>query len=1018
MAAYSGWGSLADAFSEGTPLWNDVGIELKQIASPEEYVAMRATTLDSFYTPPSIARSIWGLLEKMGLEDGSVLEPSCGTGVFMGTCPEGMRVSLTGIELDPLTARLASKLYPDARIRAVGFEKSGIAEGTFDAVVGNVPFGDYGVSDDAYGKGTLVHDYFFCRALDAVRPGGVVAMITSKGTLDKKNPKVRRHLACRADLVAAIRLPNDAFKRDAGAEVTTDIIVLQKLERPEEREPAWVHLGRTEDGVEVNGYFADHPEMILGRMAGGINVHGRPDGTACLPLEGAELRDLLSQAVSRIGARISVRAAAPDASEVEEAPESIPADPEVRNYSFTERGGTLYFRTGAAMDRCEVSKTAQSRIKGLIEVRDALRRVVDLQVADASDAALSQAQGELGRAYDSFTAKHGAISSRGNSLAFAQDSSYPLMCALEVLDEDGNFVAKADMFTKRTIRAYRPPESVDGPAEALALSLSEKGRVDVPFMARACRMGEDDVVRALGPAIFPDPSASGGTLSYLPADEYLSGDVRRKLLEAEGAASENPIFSSNVDALRAALPEDIPASEIDVRLGATWVPAEDVKEFMFELLQTPTWRQDSMEVSYQPYTAQWSVRGKSRTERGVLATSTYGTARASAYDIIEDTLNLRDVRVYDYVYDDDGKKKPVLNRRETAIALSKQEAIKAAFKDWVFDDPARRERLVRLYNDSFNSVRPRVFDGSHLTFPGMNPEIRLRDHQRNAVARIVYGGNTLLAHEVGAGKTFTMAAAAQELKRIGLCSKSLFVVPNHLIEQWASEYLRLYPAANLLVATKKDFEKKNRRRFCSRIATGDYDAVIIGHSQFEKIPVSPERQRKVIEEEIEDVTSGIEALKYQRGERVQIKQLEFSRKKLRTRLERLTAEEKKDDVVTFEELGVDRLFVDEAHYYKNLFFATKMRNVGGIAQSEAQKSSDLYAKCRYLDEITGGKGVVFATGTPISNSMVELYTMQRYLQQPLLRHMGLQHFDAWASTFGETVTALELAPEGYTFIGR
>lgn len=1013
MAAYSGWGSLADAFSEGTPLWNDVGSELKQIASPEEYAAMRATTLDSFYTPASVARSIWSLLEKMGLEDGSVLEPSCGTGVFLGTCPENMRVSLTGIELDPLTARLASKLYPDARIRAVGFEKSGIAEGTFDAVVGNVPFGDYAVPDDTYGKGTLVHDYFFCRALDAVRPGGVVAMITSKGTLDKKNPKVRRHLACRADLVAAIRLPNDAFKRDAGVEVTTDIIVLQKLERPEEREPAWVHLGHTEDGVEVNGYFADHPEMILGRMAGGINVHGRPDGTACLPAEGAELRNLLSQAVGRIEARISARAAAPDASEVqEEVPESISADPEVRNYSFTERDGALYFRTGAAMDRCEVSKTAQSRIKGLIEVRDALRRVVDLQVADASDAALSQAQGELGRIYDSFTAKHGTISSRGNSLAFAQDSSYPLMCALEVLDEDGNFVAKADMFTKRTIRAYRPPESVDGPTEALALSLSEKGRVDVPFMARACRMGEDDVVRALGPAIFPDPSAGGGALSYLPADEYLSGDIRRKLLEAEGAASENPIFFSNVDALRAALPKDIPASEIDVRLGATWVPAEDVKEFMFELLQTPTWRQDSMEVSYQPYTAQWSVRGKSRTERGVLATSTYGTARASAYDIIEDTLNLRDVRVYDYVYDDDGRKKPVMNRRETAIALSKQEAIKAAFKDWVFDDPARRERLVRLYNDSFNSVRPRVFDGSHLTFPGMNPEIRLRDHQRNAVARIVYGGNTLLAHEVGAGKTFTMAAAAQELKRIGLCSKSLFVVPNHLIEQWASEYLRLYPAANLLVATKKDFEKKNRRRFCSRIATGDYDAVIIGHSQFEKIPISPERQRKVIEEEIADVTSGIEALKHQHGERVQIKQLESSRKKLRTRLERLAAEGKKDDVVTFGELGVDRLFVDEAHYYKNLFFATKMRNVGGIAQSEAQKSSDLYAKCRYLDEITGGKGVVFATGTPISNSMVELYTMQRYLQQPLLRHMGLQHFDAWASTFGETVTALELAPEG------
>ena len=1013
MAAYSGWGSLADAFTEGTSLWNDVGAELKQIASPEEYAAMRATTLDSFYTPPAIARSIWSLLEKMGLEEGSVLEPSCGTGVFLGPRPEGVRVSLTGIELDPLTARIASKLYPSSDIRAVGFEKSGVAENSFDAVVGNVPFGDYTVPDDTYGKGILVHDYFFNRAIDAVRPGGIVAMLTSKGTLDKKNPRVRRQLAEKADLVAAIRLPSNAFKKDAGVEVTTDILVLKKRDEPIVCDPPWVHLGLTEDGVEVNGYFAEHPEMILGRMVGGLNIHGRPDGTACLPREGEDLADLLGKAVGRIEGRFGAweRPSGRSADEGLEDGAVVPAAPDVRNYSFAERGGALYFRTGATMERVAPSKTGAARIRGMIAVRDALRKVVDLQVADAPDEVLKAAQDDLGDLYDGFTAKHGILNSRGNSLVFGQDSSYPLMCALEELDEHGRLVAKADMFSKRTIRAYRPPAAADDPAEALAISLSERGRVDMAYMARLCGSTEDAVADALGAAVFRVPSGEG-TVTYQTADEYLSGDIRKKLAEARLAAASDAAFEANVAALQAAVPEDIPASEIDVRLGATWIPAEDVKEFMFTLLETPNYRRDSMEVAYLPYTAQWSVRGKSRYENGVLATSTYGTKRASAYDIIEDTLNLRDVRVYDYVYDDDGKKKPVLNRRETAIALSKQEAIKAAFKDWVFDDPARRERLVRLYNDSFNSIRPRVFDGSHLAFPGMNPEIGLREHQRNAVARIIYGGNTLLAHEVGAGKTFTMAAAAQELKRIGLCSKSLIVVPNHLIEQWASEYLRLYPAANLLVATKKDFEKKNRQKFCSRIATGDYDAVIIGHSQFEKIPMSPERQKRIIEEEIEDVTQGIEAIKCQKGERSTVKQLESARKKLRARLERLTAEERKDDVVTFEELGVDRLFVDEAHLYKNLFFATKMRNVGGIAQSEAQKSSDLYAKCRYLDEVTDGRGVVFATGTPISNSMVELYTMQRYLQQPLLRRMGLQHFDAWASTFGETVTALELAPEG------
>lgn len=1013
LAAYSGWGSLADAFSEGTPLWDAVGAELKALVEPDEYAAMRASTLDSFYTPPMVARAIWDILAKMGFEEGRVLEPSCGTGVFLGTRPDGIAASFTGVELDPVTARLARALYPDADIRACGFEKSGLEADSFDVAVGNVPFGDYSIPDDRYGRGILVHDYFFCRALDAVRPGGVVAMITSKGTLDKKNPKVRRHLAERAELVAAIRLPNDAFKRSAGAEVTTDIIVLRKREEPAICDPSWVHLGLTDDGVEVNGYFAEHPEMVLGRMVGGINAHGRPDGTACLPADGADLREQIAAATEKVNAQIG-EWARPTAAEAEaaEAADSLPADPTVRNYSFTERDGAIYFRDGATMERCDLSRTARERVLGLMGIRDALRQVVDLQVVDAPDAVLATTQAELTRVYDTYTAKYGIVNSRGNSLAFAQDGSYPLMCALEILDEDGALVAKADMFTKRTIRAYRAPEHVGSPFEALALSLSERGRVDLPYMAGKCEMAQGEMVTALGPAIFPVPQPGDSEVVYQTADEYLSGDIRQKLAQAELAAAADSRYEGNVRALREALPEDIPASEIDVRLGATWIPADDVKQFMFDLLQTPSYRQDSMEVAYQPYTAQWSVRGKTRYESGVLATSTYGTRRASAYEIIEDTLNLRDVRVYDYVYDEQGKKKPVLNRKETAIALSKQEAIKAAFKDWVFDDPSRRDRLVRLYNDSFNSVRPRVFDGSHLTFPGMNPEIGLREHQRNAVARIVYGGNTLLAHEVGAGKTFTMAAAAQEMKRIGLCSKSLIVVPNHLIEQWASEYLRLYPAANLLVATKKDFEKKNRRRFCSRIATGDYDAVIIGHSQFEKIPMSPERQRKVIEEEVEDVTCGIEALKHQRGERVQIKQLESARKKLRTRLERLSAEERKDDAVTFEELGVDRLFVDEAHFYKNLFFATKMRNVGGIAQSEAQKSSDLYAKCRYIDEVTGGKGVVFATGTPISNSMVELYTMQRYLQQPLLRQMGLQHFDAWASTFGETVTALELAPEG------
>lgn len=875
-------------------------------------------------------------------------------------------------------------------------------DGSFDAVVGNVPFGDYQIADTRYrGRGFLVHDYFFARAIDLVRPGGAIALITSKGTLDKANPSVRRYLAERAELVGAARLPNTAFS-GSGTSVTADVIILRKKGEPSVEEPEWVHLGTTEDGIPLNQYFADRPEMVLGRMATRRGAHG--DETTCEPDGNENVAGLLARALSRLDARFE---AAPRREEPDgDGP--IPADPAVRNYSFALRGGRAWYRIGAQMYPQELGKTALSRVEGMIRVRDALRELMDAERAGAGDAEVSALQGALNTAYDAYTAAHGLISSRANSAAFGQDSSYPLLCALEVLDEDGGLLRKADMFSKRTIRPYERPTRADGPKEALAISLSERGRVDLPYMAALTGATVPDLVDALRGEVFRVP----GTDRWQPADEYLSGNVREKLREAEEFAAHDRAFEANAAALRAVIPADIPPAEIGIRLGATWVPSEDVRSFVFDLLETPFYHRRAITVQYCQATAQWAVSGKGVDRYNVRATTTYGTKRISAYHIIEETLNLRDARVVDYVQEPDGKKRAVLNREETAVAMAKQDAIKEAFKEWAFSEPARRDRLAKRYNELFNAVRPRAFDGSRLDFPGMNPEIRLRRHQRDAVARIVFGGNTLLAHEVGAGKTFEMAAASQELKRIGLCTKSLIVVPNHLTEQWASEYLTLYPAASILVATKRDFEKRNRRRFCARIATGDYDAVIIGHTQLEKIPLTPERQRAFLEEQISDMAEGIAAARAMAGQRFTVRQMESAKKKLEAKLRKLEGAERKDDTVYFEELGVDRLFVDEAHYYKNLFFSTKMRNVGGVAQAEAQKSSDLFAKCRYLDELTGGKGVVFATGTPVSNSMVELYTMQRYLQYGELRRMGISHFDCWASTFGETVTALELAPEG------
>ena len=1008
LSRYTGWGALARVFDERDAGWQKEKALVRDTLTEVEYEAARASTLNAHFTSSIIIRAMYEALANMGFSGGNVLEPSCGTGNFFGLLPESMRgSSLYGVELDPTTARIAQLLYPHADIRATGFESTDFPDDFFDVAVGNVPFGSYQIADKRYDEHRfLVHDYFFARSLDLVRPGGVVAFVTSKGTLDKKNPSVRRYLAERAELVGAIRLPNTAFEANAGTRVTADIIFLQKRERPVVCEPDWVHLGETKDGIPVNSYFAEHPEMVLGTMArDNVLFYGRGDETTCEPFDGSNLGEQLSAAVARIRASIAdYERDEPDDDERG----AIPADPSIKNYSYAVVDGRVYYRIDSLMRPAELTRTGASRVKGMVGIRDVLRELIDLQARDAPDGDVETCQAELNDLYDAYTAKYGILNSRGNSLAFGQDSGYPLLCALENLDDEGNLVGKADMFSKRTIRPYRPVTRADTPTEALAVSLAERGRVDLPFMALLTGMGEQEVEDGLRGVAFRDPES--GTL--LPADEYLSGNVRLKLSVANVFAEKDEKYLANAEALERVQPEDIPASEIGVRLGTTWVPASDVQEFVYELLETPKWRQGDIRVTYSAITAQWSVTGKSRDGGNVLATSTYGTQRANAYRIIEDSLNLRDVRIFDYHVEPDGKRTAVLNQRETAIALSKQDAIKEAFKNWVFDDPERRARLVRAYNDTYNSMRLRTFDGSHLTFPGMNPEVRLRKHQVDAVARILYGGNTLLAHEVGAGKTYVIAAATQELRRIGLASKPLIVVPNHLTEQWASEYLRLYPAANILVASKRDFEKKNRRRFCARVATGDYDAVIMGHSQFEKIPVSLERQEEMIRLEILEVTQGIEEIKAQGGKRSSVKQLEATRKKLEVRLKRLNDQERKDDVIEFEQLGVDRLFVDESHYYKNLFFYTKMRNVAGIAQTEAQKSFDMYLKCRYLDEATDGKGVVFATGTPVTNSMAELYTLQRYLQYDELSRMRLVHFDAWASTFGETVTALELAPEG------
>lgn len=1008
LSRYTGWGALAKVFDERTSGWQKEQALVRERLTEAEYEAARASTLNAHFTSPTVINAMYAALANMGFTGGNVLEPSCGTGNFFGLLPESMMgSSLYGVELDPTTARIAHHLYPQADIRASGFEDADFPDDFFDVAVGNVPFGSYQIADKRYDEHRfLIHDYFFAKSLDLVRPGGIVAFVTSKGTLDKKNPSVRRYLAERAELVGAVRLPNTAFEANAGTKVTADIVFLQKRERPIVCEPDWVHLGETKDGIPINSYFAEHPEMVLGTMThDNVLFYGRGNETTCEPIEGAVLSEQLRSAVANIHAQIAdYERDEPDADEGD----AIRADPNVRNYSYAVVDGKVYYRIDSLMHPAELTKTGISRVKGMVGIRNVLRELIDLQTRDAPDEEIETCQAKLTSLYDAYTAKYGILNSRGNSLAFNQDSGYPLLCALEDLDDEGNLAGKADMFSKRTIRPSAPVTHVETPSEALAVSLSERGRVDLPFMAQLTGTGEQEVEDGLHGIVFRDP-ASG---TRLPADEYLSGNVRDKLAAARAFAETDETYRANVEALEKVLPEDIPASEIGVRLGTTWVPVSDVQDFIYDLLQTPRWRQGDIRVSYSPITAQWGVSGKSSDSGNVLAMSTYGTKRANAYRIIEDSLNLRDVRVFDYFEGSDGKRKAVLNSKETAIALSKQDAIKEAFKDWIFKDPGRRARLVRMYNDTYNSMRLRSFDGSHLTFSGMNPEVRLRKHQVDAVARILYGGNTLLAHEVGAGKTYVIAAATQELRRIGLATKPLIVVPNHLTEQWASEYMRLYPAANILVASKRDFERKNRRRFCARIATGDYDAVIMGHSQFEKIPVSLERQEQMIRSEITEITRGIEEIKAQSGKRVSVKQLESSRKKLETRLKRLNDQERKDDVIEFEQLGVDRLFVDESHYYKNLYYYTKMRNVAGIAQTEAQKSFDMYLKCRYLDEATGGKGVVFATGTPVTNSMAELYTLQRYLQYDELSRMGLAHFDCWASTFGETVTALELAPEG------
>lgn len=1008
LSQYVGWGGLPQFFEES----NTHYAELKALLSEDEYAAARESTLTAFYTPPVVIRAMYKGLSNLGFQTGNILEPSCGVGNFMGLLPENMENSkMYGVELDSISGRIAQQLYQKNSIAVQGFEKTDLPDSFFDVAIGNVPFGPFKVLDKKYDKyNFLIHDYFFACALDKVRPGGVVAFITSKGTMDKENPSVRKYIAQRADLLGAIRLPNDTFKAAAGTAVTSDILFLQKRSGMTDLEPDWVHLDTDEKGLKMNAYFVSHPEMVLGQMQEVSGPYGME--TACIPQEGQSLESLLTAAIGQIqGEMQNVDL---DDLPVEEA-DTLPADPSVRNFSFAVVDGKLYFRENSLMNPVSVSATAEQRIRGLIGIRDCVRKLIEYQTEDYPEAMIQAEQAHLNALYDSFAEKYGRINNRANSSAFSSDNAYYLLSSLEVRDSEGNFLRKADMFSKRTIRQKISITSVDTASEALALSLAEKAKVDMPYMMELTHKSEEEILSDLKGVIFLNPEHDGNedvAHKYLPADEYLSGNVREKLRTARAFAETDEGYTVNVQSLEAVQPVDLTASEISVRLGAAWLPTEVVRDFTFELLRTPFYQRRNIKVHYSTYTGEWNVDGKSLDRGNVRSENTFGTERINAYKIIEETLNLRDVRIFDYEYDDSGKKVAILNTKQTAIAQEKQEQIKQKFADWIWADPNRRERLTRLYNEKFNSIRPREYDGSHLNFVGINPEITLRPHQVNAIAHILYGGNTLLAHTVGAGKTFEMVAAAQESKRLGLCQKSLFVVPNHLTEQWAAEYLQLYPAANILVATKKDFETKNRKRFCSRIATGDYDAIIIGHSQFEKIPMSQERQKFILEQQKQEILDGIRELKRNNGDNFSVKQLERSRKSIQQRLEKLNDQSRKDDVITFEELGVDRIFVDEAHMFKNLAAFTKMRNVAGISQTEAQKSSDLYMKCRYLDELTGGRGVVFATGTPISNSMVELYTMQKYLQYNTLKENDLLHFDAWASTFGETVTAIELAPEG------
>ncbi|WP_283129048.1 SNF2-related protein [Allofournierella massiliensis] len=1020
LSQYVGWGGLPDAFDPEKPAWAAEYSELKELLTPEEYAAARASTLNAHYTSPTVIKAIYEAVGRMGFQTGNILEPSCGVGNFFGMLPESMAGSkLYGVELDSISGRIAQQLYPKADITVAGFETTDRRD-FYDLAVGNVPFGQYQVNDKAYNKLHFnIHNYFFAKALDQVRPGGVVAFVTSRYTMDAKDSTVRRYLAQRAELLGAIRLPNDAFKKNAGTEVVSDIIFLQKRDRPLDIAPDWTQTGQIEDGFTINQYFLDHPEMVLGRQEPESTAHGM-DYTVN-PIEGLELADQLHDAVKYIRGTYQ-EAALPELGEGEDIDESLPADPNVKNYSYTVVDGAVYFRENSRMVRPDLNATAEARVKGLVELRDCVQRLIDLEMdAAMPDADIREQMAELNRLYDDFSAKYGLINDRANRLAFSDDSSYYLLCALEVLDEDGKLERKADMFTKRTIKPHQAVTTVDTASEALAVSISEKARVEMEYMEQLTGKTSDELAAELRGVIFrvPGQTEPDGTPHYVTADEYLSGNVRRKLRQAQRAAERDPAFAINVDALTAAQPKDLDASEIEVRLGATWIDKAYIQQFMYETFDTPYYLQRSIQVHYSPFTAEWQISGKSAvSENNVAAYTTYGTSRANAYKILEDSLNLRDVRIYDTVEDAEGRERRVLNAKETTLAAQKQQAIRDAFRDWIWRDPERRQALVRQYNEEMNSTRPREYDGSHITFGGMNPSITLRDHQLGAIAHILYGGNTLLAHEVGAGKTFEMVAAAMEAKRLGLCQKSLFVVPNHLTEQWASEFLRLYPSANILVTTKKDFETHNRKKFCARIATGDYDAIIMGHSQFERIPISKERQERLLQEQIWEITEGISEVESSGGERFTVKQLERTRKSLETRLEKLQAEGRKDDVVTFEQLGVDRLFVDEAHNYKNLFLYTKMRNVAGLSTTDAQKSSDMFAKCRYMDEITGSRGVIFATGTPVSNSMTELYTMQRYLQYDRLQELGMAHFDCWASRFGETVTALELAPEGTGYRAR